>query len=47
MVGMKKIDKDQMAQGYVEMAEINKRISEEFNPSELKRYLEMEEGMNG
>jgi hypothetical protein len=46
MVGMN-IDKDLMAKMYVEMGEINKRISEEFNPTELRNYLDMEVEMSG
>jgi hypothetical protein len=47
MVGMKKVDKLSMAKGYVEMGEINSKISEEFNVAELKEYLEMEVEMSG
>jgi hypothetical protein len=46
MVGMKKrkerIDKEAMKKAYVEMGKINSTISEEFNVTELKSYLEME-----
>lgn len=41
------IDKELMGNMYVEMGAINVSISEEFNPTELKCYLEMEEGLNG
>jgi hypothetical protein len=42
MVGMLKIDKEKMAKAYVEMGAINLSISEEYNQTELKEYLEME-----
>jgi hypothetical protein len=45
MVGMKKIDKEQMALGYVEMAKINLEISESYMQLEGKEYLEKEAGM--
>lgn len=46
---MKKLnlDKEMMAKAYVEMGKINSSISEEFNISELKTYLEMEARING